>query len=64
MLPDADRKYLIGLTATVREYGEGKVMHDFFEEMENRIMSATSRNIGIKRKPSSRKGHQWKSRSM
>lgn len=26
--PDADRKYLIGLTATVREYGEGKIMQD------------------------------------
>lgn len=26
--PNADRKYLIGLTATVREYGEGKVMQD------------------------------------
>lgn len=25
-------------------------LHEFFEEMENRIMSATSKNIGIKRK--------------
>ncbi len=37
--PNANQKYLIGLTATVREYGEGKILQDrYFHDVFSRTL--------------------------